>query len=184
MLFGPRNGPETFWRTMDILLATVKWYFALIHLNDIVIFSKAPGEHTRHIREALTLRQNAGVTLELKKCYLFTKTIEHLGTVIRSKNLENTSHTTEEILGLEEPINFTGLRYFLGLCNVFWRFVQYFARLAAALNTKLRKYQSKGLGPSTEEELAVMNALKETLVSPPILALPNNTVHMTLDTDA
>ena len=41
MPFGLRNAPAAVQRTMDVILASVKWKTALVYLDDIVVFSKS-----------------------------------------------------------------------------------------------------------------------------------------------
>lgn len=50
----PKTVPGTFQRRMDIILYLLKWQFALVYLNDIVIISKSPDEHIDHVLEFLT----------------------------------------------------------------------------------------------------------------------------------
>lgn len=38
MLFGVKNAPATFRRVIDVVLATVKWQFALVYLDDTILF--------------------------------------------------------------------------------------------------------------------------------------------------
>lgn len=35
-----KNAPETFQRDIDIILSKVRWQFALVYLDDVIIFSK------------------------------------------------------------------------------------------------------------------------------------------------
>lgn len=60
-----------FQRAMDFLLAKVKWQFALVYLDDIVIFSRTQDEHIAHARQLLTLLHDAGVTLNLKNAKFY-----------------------------------------------------------------------------------------------------------------
>lgn len=55
MPFGLRNAPGTYQRTTDVIFAMEKWQFALVYLDDILIFSKTTKEHIRYITEVLTL---------------------------------------------------------------------------------------------------------------------------------
>lgn len=55
---------------------------------------------------------------------------------------------------------------FLEQCNVFKPFVRNFARLAAPLNYKFRKYQPKHFDMLVENESAAGASLKEDLTSP------------------
>lgn len=64
---GLQNVPRTFPRTSDVILETGKWQLALVHMDDTFIFSRTQGEHIPHILEVLTLFNNAGNTLKLKR---------------------------------------------------------------------------------------------------------------------
>lgn len=55
MPFGLKNAPDTFQRSMDVVLAQVKWRTALEYLYHIVILFKAADEHVTHLKHVLTL---------------------------------------------------------------------------------------------------------------------------------
>ena len=184
MPFGLRNAPGTFQRAIDVILAQVRWQYSLVYLDDIVVFSKTGEEHIDHVRSVLSLLADAGVTLKLKKCFFFTDKIDYLGHVIRPGKLQIAEHTTDAIRQLQAPTNLTELRSFLGLCNVFRRFVPNFARIAAPLNRKLRKGEPTVFGPLNEEEMGALEELKKRLIEPPILTLPRRDGRYTVDTDA
>lgn len=131
-----------------------------------------------------TLFKKTGVILKLRKCKLFTETIDYLGYVIPPRRPKIASHTTDAVRELQTPINLTKLRSFLGLRNVFRRFVSKFARLAAPLNKNLRKDNLAAFAVLNDKETQPMNALNDALMLPPVLALPNSTGHITLDIDA
>lgn len=71
MTVGLRNALGKFQRTMDMIPSSVEWQFALVHLDDIVIFSNTLEQHIDHVRKVLLLLYNAKATLELKKCKFF-----------------------------------------------------------------------------------------------------------------
>lgn len=105
MLFDSRNALSTIQHTMDVILSTVRWHFALVYLNDILIILRSPQEHIGHVRKVLKLLRNAGVTLKWKKSKFFLETIDYSGQAIRPRRLEIASHTTEAIRELKEPTN-------------------------------------------------------------------------------
>jgi RNase H-like domain found in reverse transcriptase len=59
-----------------------------------------------------------------------------------------------------------------------------FAKIAAPLNSLLRKGESTQLETLNEDQLLAFDTLKQCLLSPPILALPKANGQFTLDTDA
>ena len=52
MPFGLCNAPATFKRTMDAVLAGLKWQTCLVYLDDVLVFSQSFQEHLQRL-EAL-----------------------------------------------------------------------------------------------------------------------------------
>jgi Reverse transcriptase (RNA-dependent DNA polymerase) len=71
MPFGLRNAPATFQSFVDITLSGLTWKSCLVYLDDIIVFSKTPAEHTAHLDAVLHRLYRAGLTLNLNKCHLF-----------------------------------------------------------------------------------------------------------------
>lgn len=61
MLFGLRNSPGTFKRSMDVPVLTVKGQLALFCLDDIDALSSSPAEPIYHVKHALTLLRRVEV---------------------------------------------------------------------------------------------------------------------------
>lgn len=97
---------------MNVILFCVKWQFALVYLDDVVICNKTPDQHIDHVWKVLLLQYNAGPTLKLKKCSFFTDTMEYVGNVVRLCCFELASHTADTIRGLEPTASLTKLRSF------------------------------------------------------------------------
>ena len=88
--------------------------------------------------------------------------MDSLGHVIRPGRLEVATKKTEAVKGFEEPTTHTGLRSFLGFCNVYRLCVPNFARTASPLNAFLKK----------------------ALISAPMLRLPRTDLPYSVYTDA
>jgi hypothetical protein len=73
---------------------------------------------------------------------------------------------------MKRPTTQTELRSFLGLWNVYRRFVKGFANIAAPLNVLLRKGETPQLGPLYPEQVIAFDMLCASLLNPPIFALP------------
>lgn len=133
---------------------------------------------SKKVCDLLTLLTNAGVTLKFKKCRFFGDTTDYLGHVIRPKRLKNSSHTARTICELQTLKSFTENRSFLGLCNVFQRFVPIIARTVAPLSRRLRKSQPAVPPPLNGTKLLLLETLKTVLLQTPVLALPDTNGHL------
>jgi RNase H-like domain found in reverse transcriptase/Reverse transcriptase (RNA-dependent DNA polymerase) len=184
MPFRLRNAPATFQRTVDIVLSGLRWKTCLVYLDDIIVFSNSPEEHARHLDEVLSLLYGAGLSLKLANCSFFRDTVNYLGHVIRTGKLEVATKYTDALETAKPPTTKTELRSFLGLCNVYRRFVPSFAKVASPLNALLRKGERPELGILTDEQVSAFNALREKLTHPPVLTLPKKEGLFVLDTDA
>lgn len=100
MPFALKNAKVTFHREMDVLLATVKCQYALVYLEDIIVFSELAQEHLRYNEEVLQLLKNASVTVKFKNCHFFSASIFSLGHVIAPGKLQEARKGTEAIAAL------------------------------------------------------------------------------------
>ncbi|CDF33720.1 unnamed protein product [Chondrus crispus] len=116
-----------------------KWETALVYLDDVIIYSKTVTEHFAHVREFSGLLPDAGVSLKLSKCAFFDTSLTCLGHVIQPGRLEVERKNGVAIERARPPQNQAELRSFLGICNVYRRFVKGFAKIAAPLNRKTGK---------------------------------------------
>jgi Reverse transcriptase (RNA-dependent DNA polymerase) len=75
-----RNALATFQRAIDIIFSGVKWKTCLVYLDDVIVFSQSKKDHLAHVAEALTILGNAGLSLKLKRCHFFAKTVDYRST--------------------------------------------------------------------------------------------------------
>ncbi|CDF36773.1 unnamed protein product [Chondrus crispus] len=73
---------------------------------------------------------------------------------------------------------------FLGLCNVYRRFVPHYAKIAHPLNQPLKKGQPVQLEGFDELCKKAFHKLKEAILAPPVQALPKKDLPYSVDTDA
>jgi hypothetical protein len=135
--FGLRNAPGTFKRAIDIILSGIKWKTGLVYLDDVIIFSSSHDMHLKHVNEALNLFGKAGLSLKLIKCHFFKEAVDYLGHIIRPGKLAVSEKNTAALRNAPVPKTQTELHSFLGLCNVYRRFVPRFAAVAAPLTSLL-----------------------------------------------
>jgi RNase H-like domain found in reverse transcriptase/Reverse transcriptase (RNA-dependent DNA polymerase)/Integrase zinc binding domain/Integrase core domain/Chromo (CHRromatin Organisation MOdifier) domain/Retroviral aspartyl protease len=184
MPFGLRNAPATFQRAIDIVLSGLKWKTCLVYLDDVIVYSTSKEAHYGHLREVLSTLAQSGLSLKLAKCHFFKDTVDYLGHVIRPGKLAVAEKNTKNLRVAKLPTTQTELKSFLGLCNVYRRFVPRFAAVASPLTALLRKDVPFHLPLLSDEQVAAFNRLRDALLSPPILALPRANGSYYLDTDA
>jgi len=93
---------------------------------------------------------------------------------VQNKNLE-------ALATVGHPRTKTQLRSFLGMCNLYRRFVANYARIAAPLNQLTTKAYGDTLPAFAETQAAVFTRLRDALLNPPVLALPRRGAPFTID---
>ncbi len=183
MPFGLTNAPATFQRGLDMVLSKYKWKTCLVYLDDVIIYSKTVKDHINHVDEVLTCLREAGITLKISKCSFFSDKIEYLGHVIKPGRLEVDEANTKSLRDALPPTTKTQLRSFLGLVNVYRRFIKNFPEVAAPLNALLKKGAPDKF-ELDDAQLESFRALISAVVSPKVLALPVQGLKYSVDTDA
>lgn len=181
MPFGLKNGPSIFQRTMQNILAPFLWLFALVYIDDIVVYSHNYEDHLLHLDQVLEAIEKAGLTLSPKKCHLFYSSILLLGHKVSRLGLSTHEEKVRAITELKRPSKLSELQTFLGMVVYFSAFIPYYASIASPLFKLLRKGTAWRWGP--EEEHAFESA-KAALKSAPVLGHPIEGKPYRLYTDA
>ena len=141
-------------------------------------------DHIKHVDEVLSVLRSAGVSLKLKKCKFFTNAVEYLGHTIRPGRLEIDEAHTKALKEAKPPKTKSALQFFLGLANVYRRFVRGFTNIAAPLNRLLKNGMPDKLEGFNLEEQKAFENLKRAVTTPPVLRLPRRGLPYVVDTDA
>ena len=110
--------------------------------------------------------------------------MEYLGRVVRPGQLPVNQKNIKSLAQALPPRNQTELQSFLGVCNVYRRFIKDYAHIAKPLNKLTSKKLPHVLRLLDAAQMAAFEYLKERLTSTPILALPRREGLFILDTDA
>jgi RNase H-like domain found in reverse transcriptase/Reverse transcriptase (RNA-dependent DNA polymerase)/Integrase zinc binding domain/Integrase core domain/Chromo (CHRromatin Organisation MOdifier) domain len=183
MPFGLVNAPATFQRAMDVILSPVKWKSCLIYLDDVIVYSSSLEQHVKDLDVVLDLLGKAGASLRLEKCHFFQQKVKYLGHVVLPGKLQVDQSKTDTVKAAALPRTKTELRSFLGLCGVYRRFIPSYAKVAAPLTRMLRGDLPEPYNLN-ELQREAFEKLKQSIISPPVLALPRLTGELVLDTDS
>ncbi len=167
MPFGFRNGPACFQRVMQNVLAPFLWIFALVYIDDIVIFSRTFEEHVTHLEAVFASIAKSGITLSPKKCNLGYQSLQLLGQKVSRLGLSTHKEKIDAIVDLAEPRNIKELQTFLGMMVYFSAYIPFYAWIVAPLFQLLKKGQEWEWGPLQREAFELA---KTTLTNAPVRA--------------
>ena len=181
MPFGMTTSPSVFQRLMDCVLAGLSYITCLVYLDDVIIFGRTFEEQLTRLDEVFCRIRRANLKLKPTKCSLFQREVEFLGHIVSAEGIAMQPGKLEAIRSWPPCRNVTEVRAFLGTCGYYRRFILGFADIAIPLYNLLRKNEPFRWTGECQE---AFEALKERLMTEPVLALPTDDGQYVLDTDA
>ncbi len=174
LAFGLCNAPSSFVRVMNNLLAPFLGKFVVCYIDDILIYSKTPEEHLKHLELVFKALEKHHLYCNIEKCKFNQPETKFLGFIVGRDEIRMDPAKVAAVKNWPVPKNIHELRSFLGLANYFRRFIHRFAEIALPLTALLRK---NAVFDMTETHVAAFEALKDALVSAPCLAMPDFSTH-------
>ena len=107
--------------------------FAIIYLDDIIVFSRIAEEHLSHIKQVFEKLRNAHLLIKLSKCHFFTKEIQYLRHILSTKGIRPLSSKTQAINNMHPPKTTKQVHAILGLIGYYRKFMRNFAKMAKPL---------------------------------------------------
>ena len=182
MPFGLKNAPATFQNmmTQEVLPGYLR-QFAVVYLDDVIIYSNNWEDHINHIQRVLERLQTHNLRLAPEKCKIGQTSCEYLGHRIVPGGIEPLPVHLEQIRNATRPGSKKQLRKFLGLCGWLRDFIPKFAETAQPLTDLLRGNKPFKWPPLADVAFA---RIKEELEKPLYLHRPDYSKPFTLQTDA
>lgn len=181
MPFGLCNAPATFQRLMNQVLRGLVGKICKVYLDDVVIFSKTREEHLERLQMVLDRLRQHGLHLKASKCRFMQLKLKLLGFVISAAGVLPDPEKVEAVAQYPVPSNLKQLQRFLGKVGYYRRFIQDYSVKTWPLTRLTRK---DAAWRWTEECQRAFEALKDVLVSAPIMGYPDVHQPFTLVTDA
>jgi hypothetical protein len=152
----------------------------LVFFDDILIYSASWADHLRHLRAVFTILQQHWLFIKRSKCALSERSIAYLGHVIFDAGVAMDPVKAQAVLAWPQPHSAHAVRGFLGLAGYCRKFVQDYGSIAAPLTALLKK----DVFSWNDKAVAAFQALKATVTSAPILALPDFARSFVVECDA
>ena len=183
--FGLTNAPPTFQSLMNRVLGDCLDKFALVYLDDILIFSETEEDHKKHVRHVLNRLKDAQLIANLKKCEFGKRELIFVGFKITPDGILPSPSKVDAVKNWPVLNNVQEVRQFMGLAQHYRRFIPGFASIAAPLTDLTR-----GTGPKkrpitwTNECQVAFDHIKKLLTSAPVLQVPDMIKPYRIETDA
>ena len=179
--FGLSTACASYMRLMRIVmkdLSNVSCYF-----DNVFVYTKSWKEHIHILQLVLDRLREHGLTIGPSKCFIGYSTIKYLGLELGNDSIRPLSQKIGAISDMPLPKNKKALRSFIGTLSFYRKFIPDLASRSAILTSMLRKGSCDPLRWN-DKQIECFNGLKTTLISPPILKLPDISKPFCIRTDA
>ena len=147
MHYGLCNAPAMFQHLMQNCLRELNLQFALIYLDDVIVYSRTQEDHLTCLQVVLDQFARHGLKLKLSKCHFFKENITYLGHKISAKGMLPGQEGIKKITNMGPPTTMTGIRKFIGAVGYFRHFIKNFSHITRPLdnltsceNSKLKNH--------------------------------------------
>ena len=138
-------------------------------------------QHFQDIQAVLDKLKEANLTVNMKKTHFFRTSLKFLGHIVSDTGIKPDPEKTRAVQDFPVPKNIKEVQRFLGMAGWYHRFVPHFSQVAEPLNALKRKGAKFLWTPQCQISF---QALKQLLVSPPVLGHPNLNLPFVIYTDA
>lgn len=180
MPFGLTNAPASFQSLMNEVFRPYLRKFILVFFDDILVYSPSWELHIHHLKLAFDLLQQHQLFVKQSKCAFGQTQIEYLGHVVSKEGVSADPSKLQAIVDWPVPKSVKALRGFLGLAGYYRKFVPNYGKISGPL-TQLTKKDGFHWTP---EATAACHQLKQLMLSPQVLALPDFTQTFVIESDA
>ena len=140
MYFGLCNSPATFQVMMNEIFTDMD-DMVVAYIDNLMIFTKTDNqtEHNQIVLEVLCHLEENDLFVKPEKCMFRATEVDFLSMIVRRDGIKMDQTKFKAILVWPEPKNVKGVRSFLGLANVYRRFIKDYARIARPLHDLTKK---------------------------------------------
>jgi hypothetical protein len=139
MSFGLTNALVYFMYLMNKVFMEYLDKFAVVFIDDILVYSKTKEEHAKHLRLILQKLREHKLYAKRSKCEFWLKEVTFLGHVVSNGGISVDPSKIKDVLSWKPPTDVEEIRSFLGLAGYYRRFIEGFSKLAKPMTALLEK---------------------------------------------
>ena len=179
--FGLQSSSSALNRALQIALSGLHGDSLLVYVDDVIVSSTDVDSHFTKLERVLRRLQHHRFILRPAKCEFLQSTIKYLGFQVSADGVTPDPEKIDAVKNYPRPQNAKQVKQFLGFANFYRRFIPNMAEISLPLNN-LTRDSVPFLWSATCEQ--AFSAIKEALISYPILQLPKFDREFHLSTDA
>ncbi len=119
MPFGLTNAPASFQSFINGVLRPYLEITVVVYLDDVLVFSRNPFQHEKHVQEVLKVLFKARLYAKLSKCLFSVTRILFLGFILTDEGVEMEEDRISTIFNWPEPEFVCEVQSFLGFANFY-----------------------------------------------------------------
>lgn len=146
--------------------------FVLIYLDEILVYSRSPTEHLKHLKEVFEILKQQRFHCKLHKYYFNNTRMKYLGHIISADGFSSDPEKVQKVKDWPQPTNVGDVHSFLGLANYFRKFMQDYNKMVLPL-TDLTCSSSGKRWKWMEQCIAAFEKVKHCLTHAPLLRMPD-----------
>ena len=161
MLYGLCNAPATFQRLMQNCLSELNLTYALIYLDNMIVFSWTEEEHLHCLRVDFGWFLEHSLKLKPSKCHFLQDEITFLSHEISANGMKTGTANLKAIAEMAPPKAYTEIQRFTGMTGFFWWFIKGYLKIVKTLNDILEGDASKLKNEELELTLEALQAFND-----------------------
>ena len=182
MPFGLVNAPATFQTMMNEILREFLDDGVVVYIDDILIYSKDPKDHSALVRKVLERLREYQMAISLEKSIFHVKTVDFLGYVVATDGVTMNEKKVETIKAWKPPTSVREVQIFIGFANVYRRFIKNFSDICIPIMNLLKGENRSFVWGRDQQE--AFEYLKRCFTTAPILCHFHPDRDTVVETDA
>ncbi|KAL0199704.1 hypothetical protein M9458_002891, partial [Cirrhinus mrigala] len=182
MPFGLANSPSYFQAFVNDVFRDMLNRWAIVYIDDILIYSNSYSEHVQHIQAVLQRLIEHQLYAKEEKCEFHQERITFLGYVISPEGVAMDETKVNAVRNWPRPKTLKELQRFLGFSNFYRRFIRNFSTVAAPLSSMIKQGNTRLTW--TPAAAQAYDELRLRFTTAPILHHPDPNLPFLIEVDA
>ncbi|KAJ1208721.1 hypothetical protein NDU88_004104 [Pleurodeles waltl] len=181
MPFGLCNAPAAFQFFLNDVLREYLNIFAIVYIDDILIYSDNENEHVQHVKKILAALRKHHLYCKLTICEFHVTTVEFLGVILTPQGMVMAEKKVKAVSDWPTPKTVRDVQCFLGFAHFYRRFINHFSQTVAPITKLLRKKEKFVWSPEADQ---AFSTLKEAFSTALVLTHPDANQPFIVEADA